>query len=173
MKTKLFIFGATLLLIAGTGYAQQISGTIRFKKAGLTAPDGGAQIYLCLRTKELTVDRNKIALKEAVLKEYNLSQSGSGRQMAKHKNILLSEYTVADSTDISKYISEAENEEKKIISFKNVQMTVADSKGFYKFDSIIEGNYLVLIKSAHSPMSHTYALDALKNDLIDISYVME
>ena len=163
MQAKKWILLPIALLPLLSACAQSLQGTIRVKTLTQISPDSGAKIYLCHRVPQQQIDYSKISAKEKVVKEYELSLTGSARQMSKHIKVLAKEYGINEKAGFDQYLADAANEEAKLISAKDVQIRIADSAGYYKFTNITEGNYFVVIKSGNSNKSWYASIDIEKH----------
>ncbi len=172
LQIKILILLSVLTFQSHGTFAQTIYGTIYYKTTKSSRPDSGATIYLCRRTPRIDFDTDKLLMSEQVHKEYALSLSGTNRQAARHKKILLRQYHVTEKADVDKYLADASLEENKIISCPDVQIQIADDKGAYTFNNVPSGNYIVLIKSAHSTFSTFANIDVFPKQEIVISRIL-
>lgn len=171
--TKPLLLVTLLLLLAVGSYAQQVSCTISYKKAQAIIPDSGAQVYLCRTTKELGIDRNKIRLREEVMKAYECSLHGTARQMAKRRQALADSYGIITAADTARYIADATAEEAKITTAQGVLVSVTDGKGSCSFAHVAEGNYILFIRSANSLWPLVFQFDVADNIQTHIDHVIE
>ncbi len=161
----LIVLAFALSLSPGSSvWAQYLKGTISYKILNNRLPDSGAKIYLCPRGKDLGFDGTQITLKEKVLTEYELSLTGSAKQMSKHKKTLIQQYHINGKADLDRYIADAAFEEAKIISAQNVQLRIADNKGDFSFDIVSKGNYIILIRSRNTDRSCYNSIDVSGHD---------
>lgn len=153
--------------------AQVVYGTIKYNWQNAHRPDTNAKIYLCQRTRDLKVNRDKVMLAERVLREFDLSRAGTPSQAAASKRTLKREYGIRDSADIQKYLRDAADEETKIASTNEVQIRFVDSNGYYIFNNLAPGPYWLFIRSAHTNKFACFALDVVEKDNVVVSRLFD